>query len=113
MDSSYELDDGGSLEILGTDGQVYRATLGLARPDDPRGPAVAEVHYSAPDVRGSARAIFASDVIFHVSHPGIGDEYDTLAEMAIDMIPDTHPLAHVRDAAKTKKHAGEVLASLV
>jgi hypothetical protein len=114
LNFAYELDDVGTIEILGRDGSTCRVTVATARPDDPRGYATAELHFSIPGLRSHARAIQASDITYLIfdAPESADDEYMTLTRMAIDMLPDTHPLAGVRDAARAKRVADAVLASL-
>jgi len=107
----YQLDDVGSATIIGADGAPCCASVATGRPDDPRGSALVELHYSIPGLRSYARVLYARDVVELVNSDG-GDDVDTLARMAIDMLEHPHPLAGVRDAAKAKRAADDVLASL-
>lgn len=111
LNFAYELDDVGSATIIGSHGSPCRVTVATARPDDPRGHATMELHYSIPGVRGYARALYADDVARYATRDsdGFEDDYDTLARMAVDMIELPHPLACVRDAARARKFASYAL----
>jgi hypothetical protein len=72
--------------MIGSDGSPCRASVATARPDDPRGHATMELHYSIKGLRGYARALYAHDVEFYAACAASKDEdeYDALARMAID-----------------------------
>ena len=108
LNFEYQLDDVGDASIIGADGAPYRVNIATGRPDDPRGPALVELTYSAPGVRAYSRVLYARDVAELATTDG-GDELDSLARMAVDMLEHPYPLAGVRDAARASKVAIETL----
>lgn len=111
LNFEYQLDDVGGASIIGADGAAYRVNIATGRPDDPRGPALVELTYSCPGVRAYSRVLYARDVVELVNSDD-GDELDTLARMAVNMLEHPHPLAGVRDAARARRVAIETLGAI-